>query len=705
MTKSTTTRTFCRCAAAAVLFIAATAHALAGIKADNIKIAIAGEEAMTFGPTPDSPYANNYSLTVTDAGGKAIAEAELAAAYADFCVEWDVKGFKTANDQQGQYCDSYGTFAVNSSPRLATTFLLRNVPMNFYGFITATMTLGGKTVKAEKGVVALGNRRRPVTQVLPAAGYPAQINGYSDMLVGRQVLAESHGQAQDIVFGRWCAAGSDPTKSGRLLRDADGTKYIRFSGQQPKKSHVMAIAFTPPTSVMVFTSKVRFHHGGTVMTLTSRFPFWSSAKAYTNPVTLRFDGTSLALNGTALAGGGKAAAIEKGRWYVVQLHIDKADQTCTATVKTDKGKTVGQTGRLKWTEPSSPNFFSIGMDNEATGHVDIAGCEATAPNAADERHDIKVEKGHIYRMEVTYQGTLSAGYVNTDLAGYTLGSHNKMATDTIMLACPADMIDLRIAADATGVAKIKDVKHTKMPKRQKRSKPRVHHIGDSTSANSGSWAWRLERIIKERYPKLAALCDFSNKGAGGRNLATYYQQGKLAAALLDICPGDVVMIGNNGTNGMNSTFEDDLNYYIDAAEAMGAKVIINSYTPHGAVGRYAGGYNKDTHTFSSYRRDAYDVIARKVAGERLKTDSMYIGFVEIGRNADAIFSAYVADYKANGYASADEAAQAINGCFKDHNHYNNHTLACDLMLNGYRTCPEPGIVEQMANLLQALFNH
>ena len=50
---------------------------------------------------------------------------------------------------------------------------------------------------------------------------------------------------------------------------------------------------------------------------------------------------------------------------------------------------------------------------------------------------------------------------------------------------------------------------------------------------------------------------------------------------------------------MNSTFEDDLNYYIDAAEAMGAKIIINSYTPHGAVANYAKGYNQTTHTFDN----------------------------------------------------------------------------------------------------------
>lgn len=165
--------------------------------------------------------------------------------------------------------------------------------------------------------------------------------------------------------------------------------------------------------------------------------------------------------------------------------------------------------------------------------------------------------------------------------------------------------------------------------------------------------------------------------------------------MLDIYPGDVVILGNNGTNGMNSTFEEDVNYYIDAAEAMGAQVVLNSYTPHGAVGSHAKGYDSGTHTFNSYRQDAYDVIVRHVDQERVKGDSSYLGFIEIGRNADAIFNAYVKDYQANGYPSADAAAQTIIGCFKDHNHYNQDSLACDLMLFGYSTCQKPGIVKQI----------
>ena len=148
---------------------------------------------------------------------------------------------------------------------------------------------------------------------------------------------------------------------------------------------------------------------------------------------------------------------------------------------------------------------------------------------------------------------------------------------------------------------------------------------------------------------------------------------------------------------MGSNFEADVNYYLNAAEMLGAQVMLNSYTPHGAVSSWTSGYNSTTNTFDSYRKDSYETVVRSVASQREKNDADYLGFVEIGKNADAAFNAYVADYAKNGYSSADAAAQAIIKCFSDHNHYSNGTLACDLMLNGYGNVK--GIVAQMVEIL------
>lgn len=658
-------------------------------------VSITGAEKMTFGPSPDEAYSNPYSVVINGTYGTVITEDNLPVVNGspvDFKVTWDIEGFKTANDQEGQYCDSYGSFSVNGEGRVATTFDLRDVPMNFFGKLTATITYNGTTTKAEKYVIAQGDLTTTNGQVLPLAGYPANISAYPDALLGYEMVKETYGKGSDLILGGWCLAGSD-TPTGILSADADGTKYVRLTATTKSKSHVMTKSIAAPKAQMTFTTQLRFNDAGATMTLTSGYPFWASSK-YTNPVTLNYDGTNLILNAKEDA----AIAVSKNTWYKIELAIDKTTEQCSVKVYDTAGTPVGETGDVAWKETSNPTFFSIGMGNSYKGSVDMASYQAVEVDPSAQ--SIPVEKGNFYEVEVTYQGVLTTGNVNADLTGYTLGTHEELTTETYVIPATLDYIDLYIAAnDAISVAQIADVKATKMEKRQPRSKRKVHHIGDSTSANKGSWAYRLAGLMgKGEYAELAELCDFQNRGAGGRNLSTYYTEGKLYNVLKDIYPGDVVMFGNNGTNGMKSCFEDDVNYYLDAAECLGAKIILNSYTPHGAVGNYTSGYDATTHTFDAYRKETYDVIVRKIAEERQTSDDNYLGFVEIGKNADAAFNAYVADYAANGYASADEAAQAIISCFSDHNHYSNGTLACDLMLNGYGTVQ--GIVEQLRELLK-----
>lgn len=324
----------------------------------------------------------------------------------------------------------------------------------------------------------------------------------------------------------------------------------------------------------------------------------------------------------------------------------------------------------------------------------------SASGAADDaqRVEIKAESGRVYDVKVAFTGVLMASYLNEDLSGYELGRQEKADTVTFSVPCIDEKIDIFAVAGNGATPHIAYISVAPQAAKTARAKRKVHHIGDSTSANKGSWAHHLLELIKQGgYKELTALCDMCNDGAGGRNLRTYYVQGKFAKVLCDICPGDIVMMGNNGTNGMNKDFEQDLNLYLNAAERFGAKIILNSYTPHGAVSRWEKGYNKETQTFDSYRRDKYDEITRSVASERSNIDPNYLGFVEIGMNADKIFNAYVDDYKKNGYESRDAAAQAIITCFTDHNHYSNGSLACELMLGGYGDVP--GIVKQLTEIL------
>lgn len=443
-------------------------------------LSIEGDQVMTMGPNPDTPFANPYRLVAITESGDTLSDDRLSG----ISVVWDIDGFKTENDTDGQYCDSYGEFSVNGKPSLSTVFNLRNNPFNFVGDMTATVVDGKKRLTAHKYVTAIG---------MPAT----------------------------------------------------------------------------------------------------------------------------------------AAA-------------DAAD-----------------------------NAVKVVLDAET-------GC--------------------VYKVTAAFSGVLNTAYVNEDLSGYELGRHERPDTAEYLVPCINGKIDLWATADNGAQPQISYVSIEKQDSAGARKKRKLHHIGDSTSANKGAWAHTLRMMMADgEYPELAALCDFCNDGAGGRQLRTYYIQGKLAKVLLDIRPDDIVMFGNNGTNHMNKTYEDDLNHYIDAAKAFGADVMLNSYTPHGAVSRWTSGYDPDTQRFDSYRRDLYDQLTRKIADQRAQNDPRYLGFVEIGKKADAIFNAYVDDFKANGHSSRDEAAQAIIRCFKDHNHYDADPLACRLMLDGYKD--HKGIVTQIVEIL------
>lgn len=301
-----------------------------------------------------------------------------------------------------------------------------------------------------------------------------------------------------------------------------------------------------------------------------------------------------------------------------------------------------------------------------------------------------VEPNKIYNVQITYTGALSSEWVNNDLSGVAL-SNSSFTEVTYLIPVFDGVLDLALSS-----GKIASIVIEPLDEKTPGNKPHIFSVGDSTIANNGSWAYVLARDYVSVYPELAEVAEFTNNGRGGKNLLSYYTGGDFRNVLINIRPGDYVVIGSMGTNGMGSTFEADVNYYIDCCLALGANVMLNSYSPHGAVSGYESGYKSSTNTFNSYRQDSYDVIIRNIYETR---KNELAGFVEIGKNADAAFNAYVADYAANGYSSKDEAAQAIISCFGDHNHYSNGVLACNLMLGGYGDVD--GIVDQFIDIISS----
>lgn len=374
----------------------------------------------------------------------------------------------------------------------------------------------------------------------------------------------------------------------------------------------------------------------------------------------------------------------------------------------DESVTEGYTDINPLTTYTVSRGYGIEGSAKAEGTPSIDNAESDYLSG-DFTFKAKVTKGKLYKVKVAFSGDLVSEYVSEALSGHERTLEAEGTTHTGYTVKTAeiteqiydipvvdDVLDLKFTGAKVAYITIEKVEKTAA------EKPNIWSVGDSTIGNNGSYAYNLARD-QANYPELTALADYHNNGKGSRNLKTYYTQGWLDNILINIRPGDIVTIGNMGTNpgGMSGTqFKAPLDYYVDACLAMGAKVILTSYTPHGCVEGYEYVYDKTTHTFHGCREDAYDSLGIRVIYEERKDDPDILGFIDIGLNADNAFNEYVADYAKNGYENEDAAAKAIMDCFGDHNHYGNggrSQLAGDLMLNGYGTAP--GIVSELVRVL------
>lgn len=374
----------------------------------------------------------------------------------------------------------------------------------------------------------------------------------------------------------------------------------------------------------------------------------------------------------------------------------------------DESVTEGYTDINPLTTYTVSRGYGIEGSAKAEGTPSIDNAESDYLSG-DFTFKAKVTKGKHYRVKIAFSGDLVSEYVSEALSGHerTLAAEGTTHTGYTVkteeiteqvydIPVVDDVMDLKFSGARVAYISIEKVEKTAA------EKPNIWSVGDSTIGNSGSYAYNLARD-QANYPEFTALADYHNNGKGSRNLKTYYTQGWLDNILINIRPGDIVTIGNMGTNpgGMSGTqFKAPLDYYVDACLAMGAKVILTSYTPHGCVEGYEYVYDKTTHTFHGCREDAYDSLGIRVIYEERKDDPDILGFIDIGLNADNAFNEYVADYAKNGYENEDAAAKVIMDCFGDHNHYGNggrSQLAGDLILNGYGTAP--GIVSELVRVL------
>ena len=290
---------------------------------------------------------------------------------------------------------------------------------------------------------------------------------------------------------------------------------------------------------------------------------------------------------------------------------------------------------------------------------------------------LNLTAGEVYEIKAVYEGTIKCERVNSSLTGFEK-TKNTLESDTYKTAVFGDgVLDITFSGDG----KLSSLTVEKV-ERTANSKPAWWTIGDSTVQQNGSWAYTLNNTLSD-YPKLSnVISAFYNSGQAGRQHRSYYTEGLLNNVLCGIKPGDVVSISGMGTNDTSSTkdeFKEYNNIYIDAIKAMGAKVILGSYTPTGNYGSTQDKvYDADNVLFKGMRTNSYDTAIREVYNERAN-DTNIIGFVDIGKIADNVMTNDVRTVyntaiqsgknEIEARAKAQERATALMSMWKDYNHY------------------------------------
>ena len=356
--------------------------------------------------------------------------------------------------------------------------------------------------------------------------------------------------------------------------------------------------------------------------------------------------------------------------------------------------------------------FSFGTGAPASGFTKIEntsvysdskgyGIEGAALNGADGMtgssvfFKVKLEKGKVYEVRATYNGTIRYERIDSRFTGFERTT-TSLTSDTYNVAVFGDDIMDIMLKDGTTLAAVEITEVNKTAA----AKPDWWTIGDSTVQQNGSWGYTIASTSTtdlSKYPELAAkISGFHNSGKAGEQHTNFYTNGRLNSILTQMNPGDVVSISGMGTNDSSSSKEQFKAYdemYVNAILDMSGRVILGSYTPTGNYGATQGRvYDADTMTFKGMRTNAYDLAIRELY-EEIKDNENVLGFVDIGKMADEKMTADVrAAYAAAGNdpSAAQAKAEEMMAWWKDYNHY--YSTFSDYLL--------PDITKAVAELIK-----
>ena len=241
--------------------------------------------------------------------------------------------------------------------------------------------------------------------------------------------------------------------------------------------------------------------------------------------------------------------------------------------------------------------------------------------------------------------------------------------NTFNVAVCDGVLDVTFPAGAS----VKTFEISQAPVKTRQAKPYVYTIGDSTTRNNANGALSWGNCVEGGK---AAVPDvfggFANHGMAGRNSVSYYNEGRVEAVLLAICPGDYVTVNmgiNTGDSEPASYYTLLSSYYVEGILQRGGIPVIVTATPDGPVGnRVSMNYDAATGKFTNSRGDTVrNDTLRQIAAEK------NLHLIELGQWGQDWMNTLtmddVAAYNAANNTAYTSVLEMVQSWYVDHNHY------------------------------------
>lgn len=280
------------------------------------------------------------------------------------------------------------------------------------------------------------------------------------------------------------------------------------------------------------------------------------------------------------------------------------------------------------------------------------------------KFEAKVPNGnYVVAVSATGADTITSEVVDTVTA---VTGISKSGSQFNVAVCDG-ILDLTFPADAA----LKTLTITQAAQKEALTKPALYAIGDSTTNNTGNGAKSWGNCVGSGVTVPDVFSGFSNNGMAGRDSVNFYNQGRVEAVLLSVCPGDYVTVNmgiNSKETGEGAAYETLLSqYYVDGIIQRGGIPVIVTATPIGFSDK-SYPYDDATGQFDVDRGDgARNDVLRRIAAEK------NLNIIELGQHFEDVFNAYTADdvtaYNADQGTSHATVLDMVKSWYVDHNHY------------------------------------